>query len=1086
MLIFQQVNQKAKGGLVASMHGFVCGPTLRSPGYETFEMPNAQFPLMSQNDLKKEIDYLRQRLRELLENTVNPLSTSFKMPGTENFWQNMFATESLGMGCIDLEGRYLDFNDAWTRMLGYSRTELIGLQNLVTIHPDDVEKTRELLRKFSCGEIENLRAEKKFLKKNGETFWADLNFTALRDSNSKIVAIFWIAVDITPHRHAEEKLRLSEERLRSVVSNIPIILFSIDQNGIFTLSEGKGLEALGLKPGQVVGMSAFDLYAGNAEIVDSLNRALRGESLICTTYIQGQYFETRYEPLFRPDGALTGALGIATNVTEHKKHEFGLRESEHRLRSIIDSAPFGAHLYELRPDGALIFSGANRSADQILHINHQQYIGKPIEEIFPQLTETNVPAAYRLVASAGQNYDAEQITYQGHEIQGVFEVHAVQTGPQRLVAFFRDITERKKMEEEVKASWANLLSLIENTPDSIFSVDRDLRLITFNSPFAESFQSVFGHPLKAGLTPEELVPPREASLWRELYGAALRGERFVVPYQLSMRGEEHHFELSFNPIQSDGQISGVSVFARDITERRRAEAAAEETERRYREILENVNLMAVMLNFDGTISFCNRFLAKQTGWLTSELEGRNWFATLIPPEDKPRREEEFSRALNQSHMSPNAEGVILTRNGGRRTILWDHTLLKGPEGQVSGIASLGRDVTEMRTLEEQLRQSQKMESVGRLAGGIAHDFNNLLTAINGYSEILLMDLKGRDPGYQTAKEILTAGEKAAGLIRQLLAFSRKQMLQPRIFDLNQLIQEHTKMLFRLIGEDIELIAKLSPDLHQVKADPGQIEQVIINLAVNARDAMPVGGTLLIETNNVELDQEYARQHVSVIPGPYILLAVSDTGIGMDSGTLSHIFEPFFTTKEKGKGTGLGLSTVYGIVQQSGGHIGVYAEPGKGATFKIYLPAVLDESHPEISPRPIPESARGWETILVVEDERIVRNLACLSLQKKGYHVLQAANAEEALNLINQPDTTLHLLITDVVMPQISGRELAEKVRLLRPEVKILYMSGYTRNAIVHHGVLDPGLEFIPKPFSPSSLSRLVREILDSENRGFQT
>ncbi len=1041
---------------------------------------------MSQEDLKNEINFLRRQLKELLENADNPLPPTFKMPGTESFWHNLFATESMGMGCIDLEGRYLYFNDAWTRMLGYTRVELIGMQNLTATHPDDVEKTREDLRKFSSGEIDHIRTEKKYLKKNGETFWADATFTALKDNNKKVVAVFWIAVDITSHRKAEEKLRLSEERLRSVVSNIPIVLFSIDKNGIFTLSEGKGLEVLGLKPGQVVGMSAFEIYAGNAGIIDALARVLQGESLISTTFVQGQYFETRYEPLFGPDGTLAGALGIAANVTERKKSELAIEESECRLRSIIDSAPFGAHLYELRPDGALIFTGANRSADQILNIDHQQYAGKSFEEIFPQLAETGVPAAYRMVASTGQNYETEQITYKDQVIQGAFEVHAVQTGPQRMVAFFRDITERKKMEEEVKTSRANLLSLIENTPDSIFSVDRDFRMVTFNSPFARSFQLVYGHPLKAGLTPDELVPPREAELWRELYGTAMRGERFIIPYQLNMQGEEHFFELSFNPIESDGQIGGVSVFARDITERRRVEAAMQESERRYRNMLETVNLMAVMLDIEGNISFCNSFLAQQTGWLASELEGRNWFATLIPPEDKQRREEEFLKALNESQIFPNEEGIILTRHGGRRTILWDHTLLRGPEGRVSGIASLGRDVTEMRTLEEQLRQSQKMESVGRLAGGIAHDFNNLLTAINGYAELLLMDLKRRDPGYQTAKEILSAGEKAAGLIRQLLAFSRKQMLQPRILDLNQLIQENTKMLFRLIGEDIELIAKLSPDLCRIKADPGQIEQVIINLAVNARDAMPAGGTLLIETHNAELDHEYARQHVSVIPGQYILLAVSDTGIGMDSGTLSHIFEPFFTTKEKGKGTGLGLSTVYGIVQQSGGHIWVYTEPCKGATFKIYLPAVLDNPRLESSPRPISESLRGWETILVVEDERTVRNMTCLSLQKRGYHVLQAANGEEALNIITQPGQTIHLLITDVVMPQISGRELARRVQLLRPEVKILYMSGYTRNAIVHHGVLEPGLEYIPKPFSPASLSRLVREILDSKNRGFQS
>jgi two-component system, cell cycle sensor histidine kinase and response regulator CckA len=491
----------------------------------------------------------------------------------------------------------------------------------------------------------------------------------------------------------------------------------------------------------------------------------------------------------------------------------------------------------------------------------------------------------------------------------------------------------------------------------------------------------------------------------------------------------------------------------------------------------------VMLDIEVNISFCNRYLGRQTGWPVSELEGRNWFAMLIPPEDKQNRKEEFLRVLNESQITPNEEGTLLTRDGGRRTILWDHTLLRSPDGQVSGIASLGRDVTELRTLEEQLRQSQKMESVGRLAGGIAHDFNNLLTAINGYAELLLMDLKQQEPNFLTAKEILTAGQKAAGLVRQLLAFSRKQVLQPRILDLNHLIRENTKMLCRLIGEDIELIATLEPNLRKIKADPGQIEQVIINLAVNARDAMPKGGKLLIETSNIELSEEFAWQHVSVIPGSYILLVISDTGCGMNAEIRAHLFEPFFTTKEKGKGTGLGLSTVYGIVQQSGGHIWVYSEPDKGATFKIYLPIIEEESAEKGSLPARPDSSHGWETILVAEDESLVRSLACLSLRKKGYQVLEAADGEEALKILTQRANSIHLIITDVVMPQISGRELARKAKLLQPEIKILYMSGYTENAIVHHGVLEPGLEFIPKPFSPGALSRLVREILDSKERG---
>jgi signal transduction histidine kinase/ActR/RegA family two-component response regulator len=398
---------------------------------------------------------------------------------------------------------------------------------------------------------------------------------------------------------------------------------------------------------------------------------------------------------------------------------------------------------------------------------------------------------------------------------------------------------------------------------------------------------------------------------------------------------------------------------------------------------------------------------------------------------------------------------------------------------VAANQDLEREVAERKLAEEQLRQAQKMEAVGKLAGGVAHDFNNLLTAINGHSDLAMRRLKYDDPLYDRLEKIKKAGERAASLTHQLLAFSRKQILQPKVLDLNHVVFEMNKMLQPLIGEDIDLLTKLKPDLGMIKADPGQLEQVLMNLTVNARDAMPKGGKLIIETANVYLDEDYAGRHLSITPGWYVMLAVSDTGTGMDAQTQERMFDPFFTTKEIGKGTGLGLSTVYGIVKQSGGNIWVYSEVGRGTTFKVYLPCVnrcAEEPESSIDRNKL---SGGNETVLLVEDEEMVREMAKETLEESGYQVLEAKHGHEALLIAEQYRGHIHLMLSDVVMPQMSGRELAEQFALLRKGMKVLYMSGYTDDAIVHHGVLDEGTAFIEKPFTPNALARKVRETLNT-------
>jgi nitrogen-specific signal transduction histidine kinase/ActR/RegA family two-component response regulator len=390
------------------------------------------------------------------------------------------------------------------------------------------------------------------------------------------------------------------------------------------------------------------------------------------------------------------------------------------------------------------------------------------------------------------------------------------------------------------------------------------------------------------------------------------------------------------------------------------------------------------------------------------------------------------------------------------------------------------DVTDRHLLELQLRQAQKMEAVGRLAGGVAHDFNNLLTVINSYSELQLSETAPGTPEHDYADQIRTAGMRAASLTRQLLVFSRRQVLQPQIVNLNTVLANLDKMLMRLIGEHIQVNTILAPILGSVKVDPGQIEQVVMNLVLNARDAMPRGGSLTMETANLELTESYVRAHHEVTPGHYVLLTVSDTGTGMDADVLSHIFEPFFTTKEKGKGTGLGLATVYGIIKQSGGYIWAYSEVDRGTTFKIYLPRVDEMPQKLEHQRMSREELHGTETILVVEDDRALRDLAESILAGRGYRVLAATTPDEVDTACRTFGYELDLLLTDVVMPIMSGREIAARVTACCPKVKVLYMSGYTSDAILHHGVLEGGIALLQKPFTPTSLIAKVREVLDEE------
>jgi PAS domain S-box-containing protein len=786
--------------------------------------------------------------------------------------------------------------------------------------------------------------------------------SSLTDYNGR-PAVMGILVDITERKQAEEALHRTALQLNAVLSNAPITIFATDGHGVFTLSEGKGLELVGLKPSENVGVSALDLY-GSIPFVEStgkvttgndvIRRVLAGEAVTALTELRGVYFENHIVPQQGTDGKVLGIIGVATDITDRKRAEEQLRKASAYARNLIEASL--DPLVTISPDGKI--TDVNAATEAVTGRRRADLVGSDFSEYF--------------------------------------------TEPERA----RDGYRKVLAEREVRDYPLTIRHVSGHTTDVLYN----------------------------------------ASVYRD----------------------------------EAGHVEGVFAAARDVSERKQAEEALRESEAELREAqrVAHVGSWRWVVETD-TVTWSEELF---------RIAGRdpagpppNYFrehATLYTSESLARLQPLVQRAIRTGE--PYEVDLELIRpDGTTRWIADTGEARRDAKGQIVGLHGTVEDITDRRRLEAQFRQSQKMEAVGRLAGGVAHDFNNLLTVILGYSDILLQRLEP-GPLHEAAQEVRRAGERAAGLTRQLLAFSRKQTLVPEVLDLGDVVSGLSTMVERLIGEDVKVSVVVSPGLGRVKADRGQLEQVVMNLAVNARDAMPKGGSLIFELQNVELDDAYTATHAELKPGPYVLLAISDSGTGMDAETQKHIFEPFFTTKEAGKGTGLGLSTVYGIVHQSGGAIDVYSEPGRGTTFKVYLPRFADDAAvPRAVPGIHPALAAASETVLVVEDEAAIRQLTNVILQKAGYTVLLAESPVAAERIAGSHPGPIHLLLTDVVMPGMRGPELAQRLLRLRPDLRVLYMSGYIDNAIARQGLLHAGAEFLQKPFTPDGLTRKVREVLDA-------
>jgi two-component system cell cycle sensor histidine kinase/response regulator CckA len=649
---------------------------------------------------------------------------------------------------------------------------------------------------------------------------------------------------------------------------------------------------------------------------------------------------------------------------------------------------------------------------------------------------------------------------------------------EREVREFKQRMARRKAEDALRESELRFRRLAESGLVGIIVAEGSGKILEANSAFLNM----------VGYSPEELASGLVN--WAELTPPEFKSLSTRVIEDLRTSGVARPWEKEY--VRKDGSrvpvLVCVATFERDknislvidLTERKQAEAArirAEEalraSELQYRALFDNSPLPKWVYDV-GTLRFLavNETALRAYGYSREDFLGMT-ILDIRPPEEVPR----LVQAIHD--LTDDRTGVWRHRaKNGKAFDAEVHAYTFEQDGRACRLI-VAQDVTERQRLEDQLRQAQKMEAVGRLAGGVAHDFNNILSVILSYGEMLLADLPHGEPMRDDIDEIVKAGRRAVDLTRQLLSFSRQQVLEPRVFEPNDLLANIDKMLRRILGADVDLASVPGEGLGRVRADPGSLEQVVMNLVVNARDAMPTGGQLTIETANVELDEEYARQHPGSKPGPHVMIAVSDTGTGMDAATRSRIFEPFFTTKAQGKGTGLGLSTVFGIVHQSGGTVWVYSEIGKGTTFKVFLPRV-DADVDAIQSSTPPATTHGTETILLVDDDEAVRLVARAILRKSGYRVIEASNAGEALLHAEGHPGPIHLLVTDVVMPQMSGPTLAQRLAASQPAMKVLCMSGYTDDSIVRHGIIEGRIAFLQKPVTPQGLARKVRAVLDGK------
>jgi len=760
-----------------------------------------------------------------------------------------------------------------------------------------------------------------------------------------------------------------------------------------------------------------------------------------------------------------------------RRAEEELRRSEERFRDVVDNANDVVYTHDLAGN----FTSLNRAGERITGYSRAEALGLNLAQVVaPEYVDMAREMIRRKLSgdAEGSTYELEIVAKDGRRVPLEVSSRLIRRDGEAVgvQGFGRDVSERRQAHADLRASEERFRALVENSADAIVLVDAQGRVL-YQSRSAERIVG-YSADERQGRNALELVHPEDrAAVAKKLGECRARPGEIVVAKFRGHRKDGHWLYLEGTAANrlDEPAVGAIVINYRDVTQRERAGEALRLSEERFRLVSRATNDAVWDHDLATGVMWWSDSSHVLFGFSPTEVgHDAAWWAARVHPDDRERVLASSQAALDQGEASWSAEFRFRRADDSYARVVDRAYIMRDAAGRPVRMLGSMMDVTERRSLEEQLVQAQKMEAVGRLAGGIAHDFNNLLTAILGYGDLMLPKL--HDPALRgKMQEIRKAAERASALTRQLLAFSRKQVLVPEVVPVAGLIEELSKMLRRLIGEDIELVTLLSPSA-AVRADPGQLEQVLMNLAVNARDAMPRGGKLTIEVTLETADDAFRKDHPDVPPGSLVVIAVTDTGVGMDAEVRKHIFEPFFTTKELGRGTGLGLATVYGIVEQSGGHVEVDTAVGQGTTFRIFLPAVE-------APRPVPapsldEVVGGSETVLLVEDEAALRSLAQEILRDQGYKVIAAGSGAEALDLARSHPAPIDLLVTDVVMPGMDGRELADRLGPVHPETRCLFMSGYTDDAVVRRGVREEGMPFLQKPFTIDALALKVREVLD--------
>jgi PAS domain S-box-containing protein len=977
--------------------------------------------------------------------------------------------------------RFLDVNEKACKDLGYAREELLSMTVLdIDSNADDPCHAAVMRELLASGFVVKEAVHR---RKDGSTLPVETSLKYVPLDKNYVVAV---SRDISERKHAADVLRESQQRLTGIIASAMDAIITVDEQQrivLFNAAAEKMFrcpeeEAMGHLIDRFIPQPFRAAHSGHIRHFGETgvtNRAMGNLGALWAVRADGEEFQIEASISQIESGGKKLFTVILRDVTERKQAE----AERERLAAVVDSsddAIIGENL-----DGTI--TAWNRAAERLFGYSSAEAVGKPILMLLPPeraSEEADILARIKRGESV-EHFETVRVRKDGKRIEVSATISPIKyiggavIGASKIA---RDITERKHAEQLLRESEKNYRTLFESMDEGFCTIEvlfdennkpMDYRFLDVNPAFGKQT----GIPDARGRRMREIAPQHEEH-WFEIYGKiALTGEpaRFEnEAAQLHRWYDVHAFRVG------EPQARQVAIFFLDITERRLSEEALRSSEERFSKAFRASPVaITISTQAEGRYLDVNDAFLEMVGRKRAEVIGRtaedlNFWAERSQRVEMLRHLEESGRVTGLRTQNKTSTGEIREADVSAELIEL--------EGQTCVLA-ITRDITETLKLETQFRQAQKMEAVGRLAGGVAHDFNNLLGVIIGYSDLSLPMLAPESKANRYMDQIKKASHRAVGLTRQLLAFSRQQVVFPKILDLNEVVHNVTTMLQRLVGEDVAMSFRPTVPIGLINGDPGQIEQILMNLVVNARDAMPGGGEIIIETGHAELDEHYVFQHPGSHAGQHIVLSVSDTGCGMDEKIKAQIFEPFFTTKGIGQGTGLGLSTVYGIVKQGGGTIFVYSEPGKGTTFKIYLPRVegkaeqLAQSHTEA------DFPGGSETILVVEDDLSLRELTVSMLQATGYRVIEAGNAEAALDIVKASEPGIDLLLTDVIMPGKSGVELVGLAKAIRPNLRSLFVSGYTGDVVALRGGLIPEAAFLEKPFTRSSLLKKIRSALHS-------